>query len=245
MNPDEYTKMYELEDRYWWFVGRRGLALRLLRKYVQVDQPRILDLGCGTGVVLRELGAWARPVGFDMSGQALAYCRRRSIRTLVQGDGEKLPFGAGTFDAIVGLDIFEHIEDDRAAFVEAFRVLRPGGVLVLSVPAFRLLWGPHDVALHHHRRYRAAEIRDRLVAAGFLPVQVSYSVFFLFPIVVMWRLFEKLKRGPAKASLVGVPDWVNRTLIGIQNLEASIIERGRLPWGSSVVAVGRKPEPGA
>jgi hypothetical protein len=80
------------------------------------------------------------------------------------------------------------------------------------------------------------------VEAGFEPVRVSYSVFFLFPIVVLWRLFEKRKRGPAKASLVGVPNWANRALIAIQNLEASMIVRGSLPWGSSVVAVARKPE---
>jgi len=241
VNPGEYTKMYELEDRYWWFVGRRGLALRLLKKYAPVPKPEILDLGCGTGVVLRELTSWAKPTGFDMSDLALGYCRQRDQRRLVRGDGEKLPFQDQAFDAIVGLDIFEHIKDDEAAFAESFRTLRPGGILVLSVPAFRFLWGPHDVALHHHRRYRSSEIRSRLAAAGFEPVRVGYSVFFLFPIVVLWRIFEKRKKGPAKASLVKVPEWGNRFLVGIQNLEAALIERFDLPWGSSVIAVARRP----
>jgi len=240
VNADEYTKMYELEDHYWWFVGRRGLALRLLRKYLRTERPDVLDLGCGTGVVLRELSSWARPVGLDMSEKALGYCRQRNLTDLVQGDGVKLPFAEESFDAIIGLDIFEHIEDDRAAFAESFRVLRPGGIVVLSVPAFKSLWGPHDVALHHFRRYRAPEVRERLREAGLEPVRVGYSVFFLFPIVVLWRIFEKGKKGPAKASLVHVPGWGNRLLAGIQNLESSLIERGDLPWGSSVIAVGRK-----
>ncbi len=241
MNLDEYTKMYELEDRYWWFVGRRQLALGLLRKYSAVERPRVLDLGCGTGVVLRELASWAQPIGLDMSEKALSYCRCRELTGLAMGDGECLPFIDACFDGVLGLDIFEHIRHDDRAFAEVRRVLRPGGILVLSVPAYRSLWGPHDIALHHHRRYRAAEIRARLREAGLEPVRIGYSVFFLFPIVVVWRMFEKRKRGPAKASLVRVPGWGNRLLILVQALEAGLISRFDLPWGSSVIAVARRP----
>jgi len=242
MNPDEYTKMFELEDQYWWFVGRRRLALNLLRHHVNVSNPDVLDLGCGTGVVLRELSSWARPTGLDMSELALGYCTKRSLSRLILGDGAKLPIAACKVDAIIGLDIFEHIEDDSAAFAEAYRVLRPGGILVLSVPAFRSLWGPHDIALMHFRRYRAKEVRARLEKAGFVIRRTSYSVFFLFPIVVVWRFFEKQKKGKAKASLVSVPKWANRLLIGLQNLETSIISRFDLPWGSSVIAVAQRVE---
>ncbi len=234
--------MYTLEDHYWWFVGRRRLALDLLRKYILPSpSPTVLDLGCGTGVVLRELGKWSNPIGLDMSDKALEYCRQRSLNRLVQADGEKLPLATDSVDAIIGLDIFEHIGDDRAAFSEACRVLQPGGLLVLSVPAFRSLWGPHDVALMHHRRYRRSEVRDRLVEAGFRVERASYSVFFLFPLVVIWRLFEKGKRGPAQASLVNVPNLGNRFLIALQNFEAKLIQSIDLPWGSSVIAVARKP----
>lgn len=243
MNPDEYTKMYSLEDRYWWFVGRRDVALRLLRRTLAgVARPLVLDVGCGTGVVLRELAKDGRPVGLDMSELALGYCRQRGLTRLVAGDGAQLPFHPDSFDGMIGLDIFEHIEDDEAAFREAFRVLKPGQSLVLSVPAFHSLWGPHDVALHHFRRYRRPELRRKLETAGFRVDRIGYSVFFLFPIVVLWRIGEKRKRGPARASLVGVPEWLNRTLIGLQRLEAWLIERVDLPWGSSVVAVARKPK---
>ena len=242
MNPGEYTKMFELEDHYWWFVGRRCLALRLLKQHSRASKPDVLDLGCGTGVVLRELSTWANPTGLDMSDLALGFCRQRTLHRLVRGDGSQLPLQDGTMDAIIGLDIFEHIEDDVAAFSEAYRVLRPGGVLVLSVPAFRSLWGPHDVALMHHRRYRASEVRQRLTDAGFVVRRATYSVFFLFPIVVVWRLFEKRKKGPAKASLVTLPKWLNSTLITLQNLEASLLSSVNLPWGSSVIAVAERVE---
>jgi SAM-dependent methyltransferase len=148
------------------------------------------------------------------------------------------------FQAVVGLDIFEHVDQDREAIAEAYRVLKPGGILVLSVPAFRALWGPHDVALHHHRRYTQDEMELILRDRGFEIVQISYAVFWLFPLVVLSRIVEKFKRGPARASLPRVSDWMNRTLIALLAWEGKMLWSGKLkryPWGSSVVAVARKP----
>ncbi|HSI72822.1 MAG TPA: class I SAM-dependent methyltransferase [Fimbriimonas sp.] len=251
MNREEYTKMFELEDQYWWFVGRRRLALDLLQAapHPQPLSPggergvgSILDIGCGTGVVSRELQKRGRVLSLDMSDLALGYCRQRGLTECVRGDGTRLPLRGGQFDAIVGLDIFEHIEDDLAAFRECFRVLEPGGVLVLSVPAFASLWGPHDVALHHFRRYRKAEMKKKLESAGFRVERCSYSVFFLFPVVVLTRIIEKGRTGPARASLPPVPRWLNSALIWLQQVEATLIASWKLdlPWGSSVVVVARK-----
>lgn len=240
MQTEEYARLFEHEDRYWWFVGRRRLALRLLADAIP-DGSTVLDLGCGTGAVLSEITRRYRAIGLDRSDLALAFSAKRGLRRLVLGDGSLLPFASMSFDGIVALDIFEHIEDDRTAFSEAFRVLAPGGALVLSVPAFRWLWGPHDVALMHQRRYRKHEVVEALRRAGFVVERASYSVFWLFPAVVLVRLRDKLRRGPAKVDLPAVSDWSNRALIRLQDWEGRWTARHDLPWGSSVVAVARKP----
>jgi len=241
MNPEEYSRMFELEDRYWWFVGRRRIALGLFDKF-RNPGDQFLDAGCGSGVVLKQLQARGTPIGLDMSPLALAFCQKRGLPRLVRGDGTAMPLRPDSCTAMIALDVFEHIEDDRLALNEAFRTLAPGGILVLSVPAFQSLWGPHDVALMHFRRYTRRELRERLVAAGFRIERLSYSVFFLFPIVVIVRFFEKRKKGPAKAALVAVPSWMNALLIGIQTVEAWLICAFSLPWGSSLIAVARKPQ---
>ncbi len=241
MNPDEYRRMFQLEDRYWWFVGRRNLALKLLKKHLPKGHGLVLDLGCGTGAMLGQLQEICNPVGLDVNESALKLTRTRSSFMLVQGSGTQLPLQSSCFDAVIGLDVFEHIEDDLAALKEAFRVLQPGGILILSVPAFASLWGPHDVALHHFRRYRKKEVEAKLKSVGFMVQKLSYSVFFLFPAVVAVRAIEKLKRGQAKASLPAFPGWLNKDLAGLQALEAHLILRTNLPWGSSVIAVAKKP----
>jgi SAM-dependent methyltransferase len=239
MQSEEYERLFENEDHYWWYVARRRLALRLLRA-ARPEGP-ILDLGCGTGAVLSEIVLSCEALGLDASARALEFCARRGLAGVVLGDAERLPLATGAFAAVVALDLFEHVPDDRAALAEAYRALRPGGALVLSVPAFRWLWGPHDVALMHRRRYTRAEVRRALLAVGFSVERINYGIFLLFPAVVAVRLLDKLRRGPARVSLPVVPRWLNRALIRLQDFEGALLRTLPLPWGSSVVAVARKP----
>lgn len=246
MQSDEYANLFEHEDRYWWFVSRRELALRLLRHHVSAFEPgRLLDLGCGTGAALfglKESSTEATVFGADFSPSALAFSQSRGLDNLVLADGQVLPFQSNVFRGMIALDIFEHIPDDSAAFAEAFRVLEPGGTVVLSVPAYMSLWGPHDVALMHFRRYRASQVRARLREAGFEVRHVSYSIFFLFPVVLAIRLRDKLRKDEPRVRLPQVSSKLNDWLIKLQRTEAALIEKFALPWGSSVIAVATKPE---
>lgn len=241
MQAEEYHRLFACEDRYWWFVARRRLALDWLAWSAPAAR-RVLDLGCGTGALLSELPAPALGFGLDRFESALGFCRERGHVRLALADAEALPLAGSCLDAIVALDVIEHVAGDARAAAEAYRVLRPGGVLVLSVPAFAWLWGPHDVALMHHRRYRRAEVRNLLETAGFRVERISYGVFFLFPAVVVMRLLDRLRGGPARVRLPAVPSWLNAALIRLHRAEGWLAWRLSLPWGSSVVAVACKPQ---
>jgi SAM-dependent methyltransferase len=156
------------------------------------------------------------------------------------GNAEAVPIRPRIFDAIVSLDTLEHVPDDEAAVASIAKSLKPGGTFVLNVPAFRWLWGPHDVALMHHRRYTKSQVKALLERQGLKVEKLSYSVFLLFPVVILIRLVDKLKKGPAKVALPKVSPWSNRLLVKLQDMEARWIASGSLPWGSSVVAVARK-----
>jgi ubiquinone/menaquinone biosynthesis C-methylase UbiE len=248
MNPQEYDRMRQLEDWYWWFVARREAALRFTEDFRPSREPlRVLDAGCGTGALLDRLESrpGAEVYGLDFSGQALAYTRQRGHLHLVQADLTKLPFPDGTFDVITALDVVEHIREDEGALREVNRVLRPGGVLLVSVPAFRFLWGPHDTALQHMRRYTAAEVAGLMRRTGFRVSKLTYLLALLFPAFVAQRLLIRLRphaENP-QAQLVTVGKLMNRFLIRLQSLELAVARRLSLPFGATVFCVAQKPAP--
>lgn len=240
MQTEEYAKMRSLEDRYWWFVARRELALDLVDRHLPA-QGKILDIGCGTGAVLEQLQKRSWAGGVDFSPHALQFSEERGLANLTLGDAQALPYEADQFDLTISLDTIEHVPDDERALREIYRTLKPGGTFIMNVPAFRWLWGPHDVALMHFRRYTRREVADKLAKAGFEVERVNYSVFFLFPIVVLKRLSEKFATGEPEVKLPQVSDSLNQKLIQLMRREANLSHRLLFPWGSSVVAIARKP----
>jgi ubiquinone/menaquinone biosynthesis C-methylase UbiE len=256
MNPEEYERMHELETHYWWFVGRRALVAHLLDHALprlNTRAPQLVDIGCGTGAnlpMLREkVGPQGQVFGFDFSPLALKFARQHletSSVSLSQGDALAMPVRDGCADIVTMLDVLEHLSDDNAALGEVHRILKPGGALVLSVPAYQHLWSAHDEALHHFRRYEKQGLAKVLRDAGFKTWRLSFAMSLMPPIAWFWRRFV-LPFGPRRpadaqrhsqgALLPQVPPQVNDLLTRYVGLEGRIIPRRPLRFGTSLVVV--------
>ncbi len=244
MDKDQYQRLFELEDRLWWFVGMRKLSFALIERFVRASPPlSILDAGCGTGGMIPHLQSYGSVVGVDLSDEALAFARRRQEGHLVRCSLPSLPFASDAFDLVTSFDVIYHqaVADDLVALGEMARVLRPGGTLLVRVPAHDRLRSRHDIVVHTRHRYAKRELKEKLEHAGLEPLYVSYVNCFLFPVAVASRLVDKVLPGDQDASqLRDVPPPLNRLLTVVLELEASIIRAARLPFGLSLVAVAAR-----
>ncbi len=252
VRADEIERMYDLETTYWWFVARRRLVRLLARAYgptVDADEddrgrPRIVDIGCGTGATLRTLEPMARRgVGVDISSVALRLCAESGLSDLVQGSVEGVPLQDEQFDLSLCLDVLEHV-DDAAGARELHRICRPGGALIVTVPAYHWLWSEHDEAVGHRRRYRASELRKVLEGAGFRIVKMTHVLSLLLLPIAVFRLLQRLRRRPEdapKTALIELPRPVNSLLVWILALEMQVATAISLPFGVSIACVARRP----
>jgi SAM-dependent methyltransferase len=230
-----YDRFFDTEDRHWWFVGRRRLVTDALAR-TRV-RGRILDLGCGTGGVLAHLGEFGTALGLDPAPEAARYCKRRDV-PMVVGSGLALPFADASFDAILAQDVIEHVPDDVALLREVQRVLRPGGVLLVTVPALPWLWSSHDDVNHHYRRYTLRTLEESLRAGGFRSGKVSYYNSLLMPLAIARKFFQRLAGGD-EHHLEDLPGPLNGLLRGILTAEGHVIHRRSLPVGASLIAAAR------
>jgi SAM-dependent methyltransferase len=247
MEKDEYRKHFELEDAYWWFIGRRLVMAEVLRPVERAEERlRILDIGCGTGVNLVFLGSYGEPFGCDLFPEAIAFSRRRGLRKLVRAGVERLPFPAETFDLATALDVVSHksVPSEAAALGEAARVLKRGGRLLILDSAFQFIHGRHDLACHIGRRYVRRTLDRMCREAGLEPERRGYFNFFLFPGVVAVRLFQKFATpSPRRMSsnLKPINPGLNALLEKVMRLESRLTRSLNLPFGSTVFCLARKP----
>ena len=238
-----------MEDVHWWFVGRRRILLQVLNRYLGPDGSharRILDVGCGTGTMLTHLAAYGKAEGVDVDEEAIAFCRERGLHDVRHGEATNLPFADASFDLVTALDVVEHLDDDVAAFREMKRVLRPGGRILVTVPAHRFLWGDQDEVNMHKRRYVARELRDRLIQSGFDVMRTSYMNMLLFPPIAAARLLRRLERRlrpnmPQQSDFrYPAPGPVNPLLAAVFGAEGPILRRMDIPFGVSILALAQK-----
>jgi SAM-dependent methyltransferase len=245
MQQHTYSIMYQVEERHWWFVGRRAIIesfVAAVCRAIAKPEPRILDVGCGTGANLQMLGGYGVAEGVDVSEEALEFCRARGLAQVKHGAAESLPWEDASFDLVTGLDVVEHLDDDLAGLKEMARVLRPGGRALLFVPAFMFLWGVQDDISHHRRRYTAGEVREKLRAAGLTTERITYANLTFFLPILMGRWLMRVTRvRPASENNITI-GGLNGIFGKIFGSERWWLRRWSFPFGVSIVCVARKDD---
>ncbi|QWV94357.1 class I SAM-dependent methyltransferase [Geomonas oryzisoli] len=245
MNPSEYRVMFEAEDTHWWYVGLHELVLaHVTREAGRLGRPlRILDAGCGTGKLCQLLAPLGEVEGVDASPEAIRYSRRRGVAARL-GDLNALALEPQAYDVITCIDVLYHakVRSDVEVMKALRQALRPGGMLVLNLVALEWLRSSHDVAVHTRERYREGTLRERLTAAGFDVELLTFRVCLLFPPIAICRLLRGIwGRREGGASDVAVPSpFVNALLVRVMRAENALLQRGKLPIGSSLFSVARK-----
>jgi len=245
MQSHHYPILYQVEDTHWWYVGRRRIIRSLVEKIratLNTSNPRILDVGCGTGANLKMLTDYGNAEGVDISPQAVEFCRERGLDSVKLGAAEQLPYENDSFELVTALDVIEHLDDDVAGLREMRRVLRQDGRVLLFVPAFMFLWGVQDDVSNHRRRYTLPSLVRAVEAAGFAVEWSSYAnVSFFLPVLCVRSVMRWL--GLRAATEYGINISVmNGPFSRLFAAERFILERGRIPFGVSAICIARRVE---
>ena len=242
MERKVYEQMAQLDSRHWWFTARRRILDGVIERIVKPPrQARILELGAGTGHNLAMLSRFGTVEASELDPIARELASERLGRPVVEAALPDLSmFPADSYDLIALLDVLEHVPDDKGSLSAIYQLLKPGAALLLTVPINPWMWSAHDVAHHHHRRYRKEEIRQVAQQAGYHIDLISPFNSLLFPPIAAVRLAGKLTgKDDSDDAMPSAP--VNKILDTVFGLERSLIGRLPMPFGVSLVAVLRRP----
>ncbi len=245
---DEHDAMFVSETVLWWYVALREYVLDWLHLAETTPRPvlTLLDAGCGTGGMLERLAPFGTAIGIDLAPHAVRLAHDRRGLTVLQGSLAALPFPDAVFDAALSLDVISDagVEIEALALDELFRVLKPGGRLVLNLPAFAALAGEHDVAVRTARRYTTKEARALVERHGFHVVRCSYWNMALTPAIWLVRRFSRRKpldAATAHSDITPPAAPINHALLALARLERRLLHRvPRLPFGSSLLLLAQK-----
>lgn len=244
MEQHTYGIMNDVEDKHWWFVGRRAILEEFMRMIIrnpksEVQNPKILDVGCGTGANLGMLKQFGEAEGVDVSDDALEFCRKKGLK-VHKGLAEKLPFADESFDVVTALDVVEHLDDDVSGLKEMHRVLKMGGKTLIFVPAFMWLWGVQDDISNHRIRYTKAQIVERLQSAGFEIERATYANWTFFAPILVGRTLMKITGiKPESENNVNV-SALNGIFGKIFSSEKLWLKNFNFPFGVSIVITAKK-----
>lgn len=241
MKAEEVRRLALVEETFWWHRGRQRIVRRMLDRYVPRG-ARILDVGCGPGGTTLSFCESYRVFGVDASHESTRRARGRGIAVATM-DATRLGVRPRSCDAIVSLDLLEHV-DDESALREMYEALRPGGVLIVTVPAYQFLWSAHDDAVGHLRRYTRGGLRRLVLSAGFELILGAYVMSSILPAAMVVRLAERVvprPRGGPTTNFRKLPRIVNAVLERIVGLGPMPLRFVPIPFGLSIALVARRP----
>jgi ubiquinone/menaquinone biosynthesis C-methylase UbiE len=244
MDLEQYDVMFQQEEHHWWYRGMRSITGALLDRWYRGPQPaRILDAGCGTGGMVHWLSRHGAVTGLDIAEAALSRAQSRGLQSLARGSVDALPFQSESFDLVTSFDVLYHlsVKDDLQALHEIARVLTPGGMLLIRVPAHDWLRGRHDVSVHTRHRYSRGELRAKLQRTGFRIRHVTFANSLLFPLAPVKRMLERTDQ-EGVSDLWRPPGPINdalATLLGSERWAAASLG---IPVGLSLMAVAERAE---
>lgn len=248
MRADLYGEMYNMEGYYWWHVAKRELVVALINKYKKAKgKLKLLDLGCGTGMMLESLQKVFDCWGIDSSRDAKNFCNKRGLKqVLVSNLNNKLPHQDKKFDVVLTLDVLEHLTNDNKLLIEVNRVLKNKGILIITVPAYQWLWSYWDKILGHKRRYSKHHLNNVIEKSGLVVREINYSNCVYLPVVAIVRLVKSMmaqkthRLNRASSDFIPLPDWLNKTLLVVSRIERKISSKIGLPCGLTIYAVCEK-----
>lgn len=246
MQSKTYVINFRHEETHWWFLARREIILMLIRRMIEqqaLPQPpfRTLDYGCGTGSLTRSLNQFGDVCGVDESEEAIQFCHQRGMDNVkrIQSLNE---LSDETYDLIGCFDVLEHIDDDMHILGEFKRMLKPGGILFLTVPALKILWGGEDVVSQHKRRYRRKDLVKKQRQSGYEIIKASYFNTLLFPFILAVRLFNRGFRPErlSQSDVQKVSPLLNTVLCRLFALERIALKDVTFPIGASLLTIAKK-----
>lgn len=231
-----YQELYLLEESHWWHIAKREISVKLLEQFTKKRKLKILDIGCGTGKNVEVFSRFGQTWGIDISSEAISYCKKRGIKNIKRSRAEKTGFRRNSFDVITLLDVLEHV-DDTETIKEVLRILKPGGILLVSAPAYQGLWSKWDEVLHHKRRYNANSLK-LLVNKNFKIKKISYMFSFLLPPVFLLRKVKSfLYSNDYPSDFRLAPPLINFIMLNLSRIEHRFVLKNSIPFGTSIICV--------
>jgi len=248
---EKQKRYYDLGEDYYWLAAHYDVSINVAQPYLQEvrngngsEKIRILDVGCGPGNFLSRLKGYGKLYGSDFSLDALGFCAAKHEIPTFSSDLSRMSMASETLDVLVALETIEHIERDDLVFKEIYRILKPGGIAVISVPAFMVLWGDHDEIFGHFRRYNKRRLVSQIQACGFVVRKCHYlKCLFFLPLLILRQVKKRLSKKATKHDdFYAVQGWLNRLLKWIIISEEKLGLSSFLPFGPTLICVFQKPK---